>query len=341
MHESARCPDDNMLGRLMAGELSGGERAEVERHLGGCSVCAGLIAECARVAPPRAIPERYQLGRRLGTGAMGEVWEAEDTLLGRRVALKFVRADSTSDRKHQARLAREARALARLRHRNVVAIHDLDQSGDGEIFVVLELIDGTTARVWRAAAPRTPAEILAVWRTVAGGLAAAHAAGIVHRDLKPENVFVASDGRVVLGDFGLASVAADVEMTTLTATGQVIGTPVYMPLEQLRGGEATPLSDQFALCVCIWEALVGTRPFRTTDTVAVLIGAMRSRPTLPLRHRSLCMVLARGLDPDPVNRWPDVAALIRALDRVVTQRRWLNASVIVVAAAIVALALLR
>src|SRR5439155_21341563 len=132
-------------------------------------------------------------------------------------------------------------------------------------------------------------EVLAVWRKVADGLAAAHRAGIVHRDLKPDNVFIASDGRVVLGDFGLASVAAD-GSATLTATGQILGTPLYMPLEQLCGGGATARSDQFALCVCLWEALVGTRPFRGS-TVAALVGAMRERPTLPLRRRGLLAVL--------------------------------------------------
>src|SRR5262245_2369675 len=126
--ELARCPDDSTLALLVAGELSEPERASVERHLGGCSACAQLIAEYARAAPRRTIPERYRLIRRLGGGAMGEVWEAEDTLLGRRVALKFVRPEATADREYRARLVREARALARLRHPNVVAIHDLDQA---------------------------------------------------------------------------------------------------------------------------------------------------------------------------------------------------------------------
>ena len=311
--ELARCPDDHTLGLLVAGELSDAERATVERHLGGCAWCAQLIAEYSRAVPRRAIPERYQLIRRLGAGAMGEVWEAEDTVLGRRVALKSVCAEAAADREYQARLVREARALARLHHPGVVAIYDLDQSDDGELFVALELIDGRTARAWRAAAPRTTAEILAVWRAVAGSLAAVHRAGIVHRDLKPDNVFIASDGRVVLGDFGLASMAAGGGSTTLTASGQIIGTPLYMPLEQLRGGAATAASDQFALCVCLWEALVGTRPFRASGTVAALVTAMRERPPLPLRRRGLLAVLARGLDPDPARRWPDVPALLAAL----------------------------
>ena len=320
--ELARCPDDNTLGLLVAGELSDAERAGVERHLGGCAACAQLIAEYARAIPRRTAPPRYQLIRRLGAGAMGEVWEAEDTALGRRVALKFVRPESTSDAEYQARLVREARALARLRHPNVVAIYDLDQSEDGELFVALELVDGSSARAWLAAAPRTPAEILAVWRAVADGLAAVHRAGIVHRDLKPDNVFVAGDGRVVIGDFGLASMAADGGSTTLTMSGQILGTPLYMPLEQLRGGVATARSDQFALCICLWEALVGSRPFGAGGSLAALVVAMRERPDVPLRRRGLLAVLARGLDPDPARRWPDLPALIAALDRVRRRRRW-------------------
>jgi eukaryotic-like serine/threonine-protein kinase len=337
--ELARCPDDNTLGLLVAGELSDAERASVERHLGGCAACAQLIAEYARAAPRRTAPERYPLIRRLGAGAMGEVWEADDTALGRRVALKFVRAESNADPQYQARLVREARALARLRHPNVVAIHDLGHGQDGELFVALELIEGTSARVWQAAAPRTSAEVLAVWRTVAAALAAVHRAGIVHRDLKPDNVFIANDGRVVIGDFGLATMAADGGSTTLTASGQIVGTPLYMPLEQLRGGAATARSDQFALCVCMWEALVGARPFRAGDTLAALVVAMRERPALPLRRRDLLAVLARGLDPDPDRRWPDIPALIGALDRVRARRWWLAAIAGAVIAMLGALAL--
>ena len=338
----ARCPDDTTLGLLVSGELSEPERASVERHLGGCAGCAQLIAEYARTTPRHTIPARYQLIRRLGAGAMGEVWEAEDTVLGRRVALKFVRPESTADRVYQARLVREARALARLRHPNVVAIYDLDQANDGELFVALELIDGSTARAWRAASPRTTAQILAVWGTVADALTAAHRAGIVHRDLKPDNVFVARDGRVVIGDFGLASMAADAGSTTLTASGQAVGTPLYMPLEQLRGDPATARSDQFALCVCLWEALTGARPFAAGGTIAALVVAMRGRPALPIRHRGLVAVLARGLDPDPARRWPDLPALIRALDRVRTRRRrWLAVIAVAAVAVLGALVVLR
>jgi eukaryotic-like serine/threonine-protein kinase len=333
--DAARCPDDGALAQLVAGELSEGERAAIERHLGGCAACAELMAEYARASPRGNIPPRYQPIRLLGRGAMGEVWEVEDSILGRRVALKFVRPESTSDPAYQARLIREARALGQLRHPNVVAIHDLGQSDDGELFVALELVDGTSARAWRAAAPRTTAEVVALWRAVAEGLAAIHRAAIVHRDLKPDNVLVGRDGRVVIADLGLASMAADGSSTTLTATGQVVGTPLYMPLEQLRGGTATARSDQFALCVCLWEAVVGTRPFHGA-TLAALLVAMRERPRVPLRRRGLLAVLARGLEPDPARRWPDIPALVRALDRVRARARLAAIAVAVTALAAIA-----
>jgi hypothetical protein len=118
----------------------------------------------------------------------------------------------------------------------------------------------------------------------------------------------------VLGDFGLATLAADGGSTTLTASGQIVGTPLYMPPEQLRGGAVTARSDQFALCVCLWEALAGARPFQASGTPAALVAAMQARPAVPPRRRDLFAVLARGLDPDPEQRWPDVPALIGALD---------------------------
>ena len=129
---------------------------------------------------------------------------------------------------------------------------------------------------------------------------------------------------------------SDAGSTTLTASGQLVGTPLYMPPEQLRGGAVTARSDQFALCVCLWEALVGARPFPTAGTIAALVTAMRDRPALPVRRRGLLAVLALGLDPDPEKRWPDVAALVRALDRV--RRRRLAALAIAAAATLAAIA---
>jgi hypothetical protein len=310
------CPDENELALLAEAALAEADRVAIERHLDDCASCSRLVGELAALAAPgRAYPERYRLIRQLGAGAMGVVWEAEDTELGRRVALKWIApdpsGDAAADRERRGRLYREARALAQLRHANVLAVHDVGEVGD-QLFLALELVVGTTARAWLAAAPRSPEDIVALWRAVGAGLAAVHRAGIVHRDVKPDNVLVADDGRVLLGDFGLATAAVG-DTTDLTQTGQVLGTPLYMAPEQLHGEPATARSDQFALCVCLWEALAKTRPF-TGATFGALAVAMLAPPKLPPgENRERFALLARGLARDPRDRWPDVDALVAAL----------------------------
>jgi len=311
------CPDENQLVLLVEGAIQ--DRAALDRHFDGCVACSALVAELARLAAPvRAAPDRYRIIRQLGAGAMGVVWEAEDRSLGRRVALKWIHPDGVADRERRARLQREARALAQLRHPNVVAVYDVGKAGD-ELYLALELVVGTTARDWRSRPDRpaaTPGEILALWCQVGAGLAAVHRAGIVHRDVKPDNVLVADDGRVLIGDFGLATGDLGDSALELTTSGQLLGTPLYMAPEQLRGEAATAQSDQFALCVCLWEALAGRRPF-IGGSIAALAVAMVTPPVMPSGvagvDRAVFAVLARGLDPDPARRWPDVTALVDAL----------------------------
>jgi serine/threonine protein kinase len=325
--ESAEaCPDENVLVSLAEGSIDGEDRRAIDRHLDGCAECSKLVAHLAKLAVPewrdagavnvRSGPtERYKIVRQLGQGAMGVVWEAEDTNLGRRVALKFVRPEGANKQSLRRRLLREARALAQIRHVNVVQVFDAGEADD-EVCLVLELVDGTNARAWREAAPRTLDETLAVWRQAAAGLAAVHRAGIVHRDIKPDNVLVAADGRVLVGDFGLAT--GDLGVTTTTVSGAVIGTPLYMAPEQLAEAPATAKSDQFALCASIWEAVVGERPFRGA-TIAAIVLAMSRPPVMPAmtgRSRAevrTLEVLARGLDPNPARRYPDIDALLAAL----------------------------
>jgi tRNA A-37 threonylcarbamoyl transferase component Bud32 len=308
------CPDENVLGLLVEGGLE--DRGPIERHLDGCAACSAVLAELGRLAAPaRSVPARYRIVRQLGAGAMGVVWEAEDRMLKRRVALKWVRPDRAADGERRARLLREARALAQLRHPNVVAVHDVGELGT-ELYLALELVDGATARAWRAGpGARSPDEILALWRQAAAGLAAIHRAGIVHRDVKPDNVLVARDGRVLIGDLGLATGDLDDPELDLTVSGQLLGTPAYMSPEQLTGEPATANSDQFALCVCLWEALAGTRPFAGAS-IAALAVAMLAPPVIPAGvDRALFATLLRGLAPDPAHRWPDVAGLLDALSR--------------------------
>ena len=244
---------------------------------------------------------KYRLERPLGSGGMGTVWAAHDVDLDRKVALKVLGEGLAGDPTAQARLLREARAMARLRHANVVAVYDA-LTLDGHDVIVMELVEGTTLAQWLADAPRTPAEILPVLLAAGRGLAAAHAAGMVHRDFKPHNVLVDREGRVLVTDFGLArsselATLSDARFspplettaaggtvslvrgdaatmavtprsnergaleTPLTRTGTLLGTPAYMAPEQLRGEPADARADQFAFCVTAWEALTGSRPF--------------------------------------------------------------------------------
>jgi serine/threonine protein kinase len=356
------CPDENELVLLADGGLAEPRRASIERHLDGCASCTMLVAELAGMAAPeRPVPPRYKVIRQLGAGAMGVVWEAEDKHLGRRVALKFVRTcasepgrsgtEATSrTRERRKRLVREARALAQLRHPNVVNVYDVGESND-ELFLALELVIGMDARTWRAAHPRSTDDVLAVWRQAAAGMAAVHRAGLVHRDIKPDNILVADDGRVLVGDFGLAtdhgvpgSRHAHDHLTAnapLTATGAIVGTPIYMAYELLLGEPASQKSDQFALCVSIWEALAGERPFQGA-TLAVIASAMQARPAIPAiaspAHRDIFIALARGLDPSPSRRWPSIDALLVALDARVRRpgRSRVRPALLAVAAASVA-----
>jgi tRNA A-37 threonylcarbamoyl transferase component Bud32 len=311
------CPDENLLVELAEGKLAGPARAAIDRHLDTCAECSRLVIELAKLAQPvRNAPKRYQVIRQLGAGAMGVVWEAEDSHLHRRVALKFVKPEGVDDKALRKRLLREARALAQVRHPNVMAVYDAGEA-DEEICLVLELVNGATARVWRSAKPRTTAEIVAVWRQAAAGLMAVHRAGIVHRDIKPDNVFVADDGRVLIGDFGLAR-GGDLGQTTttLTVSGAVIGTPLYMSPEQLHGATATIKSDQFALAASIWEGVLDERPFRGT-TIAAIVLAMQKVPEIPKtatpEQRRVLAILQKALDPDPSKRFDDIDGLIAAL----------------------------
>jgi len=314
------CPDENQLGLLAEGKLAASARVEIERHLDGCAACTQLVGELAHLVLPR-LPPRYRPIRRVGAGAMGVVWEAEDTLLARNVALKWV--TSTADER-RARMYREARALAQLRHPNVLAVYDVGEHDGDVVYLAMELVVGATARVWQVQ-PRSDDDLLAVWRSVGAGLAAVHRAGIVHRDIKPDNVLVADDGRVLLADFGLATAHDDA--VELTHSGQVLGTPVYMAPEQLHGEPATAASDQFSLCVCLWEALAGTRPFAGA-TFAALAVAMLEPPAIPPNvDRDRFAVLARGLARTPSDRWRDVDAVVAALAAPPRRRRGLAAVV--------------
>ncbi|MBL8942928.1 MAG: serine/threonine protein kinase, partial [Myxococcales bacterium] len=276
-----------------------------------------LRTQLFELAPMPVCVGRFQIERLLGQGAMGRVFLARDPQLDRRVAVKVVRSSVAGDDARIAMLLREARALARVVHPNVVTVYD---SGihEGEIFLALEYFDGGTLGQWIVEHPvRRRADLRAVLDhfVLAGrGLAAAHAAGLVHRDFKPANVLLATDGRVAVADFGLASVlqaheAAAVESGEAEASHTFAGggTPAYMAPEQFHG-IAEPRADQFAFCVSLFEALVGERPPSTPAPVRMPASAR-------LVPRWVRRAVERGLSRDPGARFPDIDALLLALDR--------------------------
>ncbi len=282
---------------------------------------------------------RYRLVRRLGAGAMGVVWAARDPQLDRQVAVKLVHPALIREPDAATRLLREARAMAKVSHRNVVAIHDAGQDGE-RLFITMELVNGSSlGSLMSQPQPRPWKRWLALLIDAGRGLAAAHRAGVIHRDFKPDNVLVDEQGRVCVGDFGVADLAmapgrtgsmrfrtADLdaggELAELTTTGALIGTPAYMSPEQLRGEDATPASDQFSFCVTAWEVLFGKRPFAVRPApgeapvlaLARAVEAGEIEPvdgaTVPRRVRD---ALVRGLSADPARRWPDLPTLLAAL----------------------------
>jgi len=315
---------------------------------GGDVILRGALDADSRVG-------RYLLGEPLGEGGMGIVYKAHDPDLDRLIAIKFLH--TTHSPGAQARLLREAQAMARLSHPNVATAFDVGVH-DGRIFLAMELVDGHTLRTWLEREQRTRAEIIDMFLAVGRGLAAAHAVDIIHRDFKPDNVLVGNDGRPRVTDFGLAAQASEGEAgagapsaaasrptalnTPLTQTGTAMGTPRYMAPEQHRGDATSAQTDQFAYCVALYHALYGEFPFDGDSihelAAAVLDGQIRDAPAksdVPARLRA---ILTRGLSIDPDDRFPSMDALLAELadDPAARRRRLALAGVLVVGVAALA-----
>jgi tetratricopeptide (TPR) repeat protein len=318
--------------------------------IGDLETAVDLDAASSLEAPRREAPPlerggtvgRYVVLDRIGSGGMGVVYAAYDPELDRKLALKLLLPELPGrgqvSEGHGSRLLREAQAMAKLSHPNVVTVHDVSNE-DGRICIAMEFVEGGSLRQWMTEKPRGWREVLAMFEGAARGLAAAHAQGIVHRDFKPDNVMVDRHGRARVMDFGLARMsgslpvlepadlkahartsASDVELTQI---GAVMGTPAYMSPEQFLGAATDGRSDQFGFCVALWEGLYGSRPHRgeTFNDLALRISTGEletpTRSDVPTWVRN---VVARGLRPDPAERWPSMEALLDALHRDPT--RW-------------------
>jgi len=287
------------------------------------------------VAPARI--GRFAVAHRLGSGGMGVVYAGHDPELDRPVAIKLVRGAWLRGPEAAARLRREAQALARLSHPNVIVVYEVGEHVDPadplgtQVFIAMELVQGQTLYEWLHAGDRSQRAVLDALLQTGRGLAAAHDAGLVHRDVKPTNVMIGGDGRVRLMDFGLArsddaSSGGDGDGSSQRSTDRssLAGTPEYMAPEQRRGLAIGPRADQYAFCMMAWEALGGARPPET-------------KTRIPARMRR---ALARGLAEDPDDRWPDMHALLAVLGRD-RSRLWLAGGAIALIATTTTIAILR
>ncbi|MDR6593943.1 serine/threonine-protein kinase [Saccharothrix longispora] len=249
----------------------------------------------------RLVAGRYRLRTRLGSGAMGVVWQAFDERLGRVVALKqLIVPEGTGSAEAVARAAREGRIAARVQHPNAVTVHDVVEDG-GRPVLVMEYVPARTLAEVGVLPPDAAARIGA---QVASALAAAHAAGVVHRDVKPGNVLITSDGTAKISDFGIARAVGDV---AVTRTGLLAGTPAYLSPEVARGAEPGPASDVFALGATLYAAVEGRPPFgEGGNTIALLHTVAAGRFDPPRNAGPLTGALMEALRTDPTTR-PDMA----------------------------------
>ncbi len=292
-------------------------------------------AESRGSAPVTVGPHRigrFVVLRELGRGGMGVVYAAYDEELSRKVAVKLLRKSDPSDQQGRARIQREAQAMARVAHPNVVSVYEVGEL-DGQVFIGMEFVEGTTLGEWQRQPGLSWETILLAYLAAGQGLLAAHQAGLVHRDFKPDNVLVGTDGRVRVADFGLARVdvgagegavpiaVAAIEggapAAGLTVAGAILGTPGYMSPEQHRGLPADEKSDQFSFCVALYEALYGVLPFAGTTldelSASVSAGAVRPIPASSPVPPPVAATLLRGLSLSPADRYRSMAELVDAL----------------------------
>jgi len=382
---STSCLSENTFQQLLDGTLPDAQLRAAHAHLDVCRSCRELFSALAHaLSAPAHVPAgpddgaisldaapppdptlpgtrvgRFIVQGPLGAGGMGVVHAAEDPVLGRKVALKLIHAghcEGPASEEWRVRLLREARSIARLSHPNVITVHDIGLHGD-QLFVAMELVEGSTLRSWLEASPREWRDVLSVFVAAGRGLRAAHQAGLVHRDFKPDNILIGKDGQVRVTDFGLACPLDDADRDRpvsddapvppddalsalnselsgrdgrLTRTGVLVGTPGYIAPEVLRGRPADIASDQFSFCVTLHEALFGERPRvrpPSPDDPAIELPTARVKRAVRAASHGrgvpgwLHQTVQRGLSWRPEDRYPSMDRLLTALDRQPVRRR--------------------
>ena len=304
---------------------------------------------------------RFPILGTLGRGGMGAVFSAFDEELDRRIAVKVMLSSVAAGTQGRERMRREAQAMARLSHPNIVAVHEVGVA-DEQVFIAMEFVRGVSLDVWLSRQPRSWRAVLEVFAQAGRGLMAAHAAGLVHRDFKPTNVMVGDDGQIKILDFGLARAVADgtaaargaaadgraaaagvdrppesvpgrPHAASLTHTGTIAGTPAYMAAEQHLGEPTTAASDQFSFCVALYAALFGVPPFAGKNLTALVAAVCDGTPTPPPRESEVPSWVRRavmqGLAREPNQRHASMVELLAALgaDPGARRRRWAIAGI--------------
>ncbi|MFH9351639.1 serine/threonine-protein kinase [Kitasatospora sp. NPDC017646] len=267
----------------------------------------------------RLLAGRYRLNGVLGRGGMGTVWRAEDEMLGRTVAVKELRMNASVEEEEKHRLIvrtlREAKATARIRHNSAVTVFDVVDEDDRP-WIVMELVESRSlADVVREDGPLAPARAAEIALDVLGVLSAAHALGILHRDVKPSNVLIGEDGRVVLTDFGIASVEGD---ASITSTGMLVGAPSYISPERARGQKPGPPADLWSLGGTLYAMVEGRPPYDRGSALATLTAVMTEELTVPANAGPLLPVIEGLLEKDPTKRL-DASQTRSMLKRVVAE----------------------
>ena len=259
---------------------------------------------------------RYRILDEVGRGGMAVVYRGMDEALGREVAVKVLHIHLSDDTESRARLRREAQAVAKLRHDNILEIFDFAGEGEKESFIVTEFIRGQTLTAFLAK-HRIPVPEMAalVAAEVAGALAHAHRYGVIHRDVKPENVMIRDDGRVKLTDFGIAQI---VDKERLTATGQLIGSPAYLAPELVEGGRVDFRTDVFAVGIVLYRMMTGQLPFNGRNPHEVMKKIVEGRfmppdQLNPLVGTQLARIVGRALAQKPADRYPGMTELAQDL----------------------------